>query len=142
MFSREESKKLTQEFWTTFGKKYERQWILYNTKIKEIQMKFTFDRKIAQVSLDISSSDPVIQEYYYEKLISLKKMLKSEYLPQARFEENYLLPEGKTVSRIYVQLDNVSIHNKNDWQQVQAFLAENMLKMETFFRDFEDFIRS
>ncbi|MDT0650625.1 DUF4268 domain-containing protein [Autumnicola edwardsiae] len=142
MFSREESKKLTQEFWTSFGKKYEQQWILYNTKIKEVQLKFTFNRKFAQVAMDVSSADSVIQEYYYEKLISLKKIFKAEYLPQAIFEENYLLPEGKTVSRVYVQLDNVNIHNKNDWPVVQKFLTENMLKMEKFFRDFEDFIKS
>ncbi|MDT0687825.1 DUF4268 domain-containing protein [Autumnicola psychrophila] len=142
MFSREESKKLTQEFWTSFGRKYEQQWILYNTKIKEVQLKFTFNRKFAQVAMDVASADEVIQEYYYEKLLSLKKILKEEYLPQAQFEENYALPEGKTVSRVYVQFDNVSVHSKDDWPKVQNFLAENMLKMESFFTDFEDFIKS
>ncbi|MDT0676310.1 DUF4268 domain-containing protein [Autumnicola musiva] len=142
MFSREESKKLTQEFWTGFGKKFPHKWLLYNTRIKEIHLKFTFTRKIAQVSMDVSSQDEVIQAYYYEKMLSLKKILLAEYLPDAIFDENYELPEGKTISRIYVQLKDVSIHNRNDWENVQQFFVEKMLKLEEFFTDFEDFIKA
>ncbi|WP_373056041.1 DUF4268 domain-containing protein [Zunongwangia sp. H14] len=142
MFSREESKKLTQEFWTGFGKNFPHKWILYNTKIKEIQLKFTFTRKMAQVSMDVSSQDELIQAYYFEKMLSLKKILLAEYLPDAIFDEHYELPESKVVSRVYVQLGGVSIHNKNNWEHVQQFFVEKMLKMEAFFTDFEDFIKS
>ncbi|MDT0643308.1 DUF4268 domain-containing protein [Zunongwangia sp. F363] len=142
MFSREESKKLTQEFWTGFGKNFPHKWILYNTKIKEIQLKFTFTRKMAQVSMDVSSQDEVIRAYYFEKMLSLKKILLAEYLPDAIFDENYELPEGKIISRVYVQLDGVSIHNKDHWPEVERFFVENMLKMEEFFTDFKDFIKS
>ena len=34
MFNREESAKIRQEFWTSFGKSFPRKWLLYNTKIK------------------------------------------------------------------------------------------------------------
>ena len=33
MFNREESAKIRQEFWTSFGKSFPRKWLLYNTKI-------------------------------------------------------------------------------------------------------------
>ncbi len=142
MFSREESKRLRQEFWTNFGKEYPRKWILYNTKIREVQLKFTFNRKFAQVSLDIIDEDELIKAYYFEKLQSLKKILTSEYLPEVIYDENYELPEGKIISRIYVKLDNVSIHNKKDWPMVKEFLAMKMLQMEEFFLDFKDFINN
>ncbi|MCM8571112.1 DUF4268 domain-containing protein [Gramella jeungdoensis] len=142
MFSREESKRLRQEFWTSFGKEYPKKWILYNTKIKEVQLKFTFNRKLAQVSLDIIDEDDLIREYYFEKLLSLQKILKEEYLPEIIYDENYELPEGKIVSRIYVQLDNVSIHNRKDWPVVKEFLAAKMMHLEEFFKDFSDFIKN
>lgn len=142
MFSREESKKIRQEFWTSFGKKYPRKWLLYNTKIKELQLKFTFTRKHALVSIDVSSSDELIQAYYFDKLISLKKVLQNDYLPDAVFDENYELPEGKTISRVYVKMEKVSIHNKSDWPQVMEFLAKNMRYLEDFFNDFADFIKN
>lgn len=141
MFTREESKKIRQEFWTSFGKEFPHKWLLYNTKMKEIQLKFTFSRKIAQVSLDIVDDDELIRAYYFEKFQSLRKILLSEYIPDVIFVENYKLPEGKTISRIYVQQDNVSIHNKQDWPVVKEFLAKNMMLLEAFFYDFVDFIR-
>lgn len=142
MFSREESKKIRQEFWTSFGKEFPHKWLLYNTKMKEIQLKFTFSRKIAQVSLDILDEDEMIRAYYFEKMQSLENVLKSEYLPEATLEEFYELPEGKIISRVYVEMHNVSIHNRKDWPEVKKFLASNMLQLEEFFEDFSDFIKN
>lgn len=142
MFSREESKKIRQEFWTSFGKEYPHKWILYNTKAKELQLKFTFERKYAQVSLDIYSEDDLIREYYYEKMESLKNVLESDYLPAVIYAKDYELPEGKIISRIYSQLDQVSIYNKNDWPQVKEFLYRKMILLEDFFNDFSDFIKN
>lgn len=141
MFSREESKQIRQEFWTSFGKEYPRKWILYNTKIKEINLKFSFNRKFAQVSIDVIDEDELIRAYYFEKLLSLKKILLSTYLPEAIFEEHYELPEGKIISRAFVQLDGVSIHNRKDWPEVKKFLAKNMSQLEEFFQDFSDFLK-
>lgn len=142
MFSKEESKKLIQEFWTSFGKENPHKWILYNTKIKDLQLKFTFTTKFAQVSLDIVAQDAIIRSCYFEKLISLKTILKTDYLPEAAFNENYELPEGKTVSRIYLQLDQVSIHNKKDWPVVSRFLYANMLQLEDFFTEYSSFLEA
>jgi len=142
MFSKEESKKLIQEFWTSFGKEYPHKWILYNTKIKDIQLKFTFTTKFAQVSLDIGSQDEIVRSYYFEKLIALKTILKTDYLPEVEFSENYELPEGKTISRIYLQLDEVSIHNKKDWPRVFQFLHAKMLLLEDFFIEHNGYLEA
>ncbi|MBI6121343.1 DUF4268 domain-containing protein [Salegentibacter maritimus] len=141
MFSKAESKKLRQQFWTSFGIVFRRKWVLYNTGIKELQLKFTFHRKFAQVSIDVLDEDPLIRAYYFEKLLSLKNILLSEYLPEAIFDEAYELPEGKVISRVYVQLDNVSIHNRNQWPEAMKFLNDNMEKMEDFFMEYKDLFR-
>ena len=141
MFSREESKRIREEFWTEFGQLYRRKWVLYDTKIKEVQLKFTFTTELAQVSLDVHSPDDVIQEYYTEKFHSLIDVLKTEYLPEAILDDGYLLPEGKLVMRIFVQLDKVNIHNRNHWPLVYEFLYKNMDLLESFFEDFKDFIK-
>ena len=141
MFSKEESKRIRQEFWTSFGQEYAQKWILYNTKIKELQLKFSFDRKKALVALDIDSEDEIIKAYYFEKIQSLKTILKSEYLPEVILDEEYELPEGKIISRVYVQLEEkVSINNTNDWPKVKRFFAENMYKLELFWLEFKDYI--
>lgn len=142
MFSKEEAKQIRQEFWTSFGKEYPNKWILYNTGLKEIQLKFSFERKFAMVSLDVYAADDLIQAYYFEKLESLKSILKEDYLPEVIFDADYELPEGKSISRVYVILPEVSIYNKKTWPQVKDFLATHMSQLEDFFREFRDFIRS
>lgn len=133
---------MRQEFWTSFGKEYPRKWLLYNTKIKDLTLKFTFTNKKAQVSIDIEPNDQLIKAYYYDKLTSLKTILTSEYLNDIIYDEYYRLDNGKIISRIYVELENVSVHNKNSWSKVMFFLNENMNKLELFFLEYKDFIEN
>ncbi|UJH91457.1 DUF4268 domain-containing protein [Antarcticibacterium sp. 1MA-6-2] len=140
MFSREESKKIREEFWTSFGKEFPRKWILYNTQIKDLQLKFTFTNQAARVSLDLTSNDEILRAYYFEKLLSLKNILLTEYLPDAEFLEINTLPEGKVISTIFVELKKVNIHNKKDWPPVMEFLEDRMNLLEKFFLEYSDFI--
>lgn len=142
MFSKEESKKIREEFWTSFGKEFPRKWLLYNTKIKDVQLKFTFTNNFAQVSLDLTSNDEIMRAYYFEKLESLKTILTTDYLPDIVFEENYPLPEGKNVSRIYTEIKGVNIHNKKNWPMVMEFFEDRMNLLELFFLEYKDFIDS
>lgn len=141
MFNKEESKQIRQEFWTTFGQQYPRKWLLYNTKIKELVLKFTFTTKLAQVSIDIESKEELYKEYYYDKLWSLETILKTQYLPNAILDPNYELARGRFVSRAYVELEGVSIHDKRTWPRTFEFFYENMSQLELFFYEFAHFIR-
>ena len=142
MFSKEESRQIRQEFWTSFGKSFPRKWILYNTKIKGFSFKFYFDTKKALVALDLEDNlENRIN--YWEKLVSLKTILKDEFLPNAVYEETYFLENGKEISRIYIPLnEKVSIHNKNSWQIVMVFFNEKMSLFESFFEEYKDVIKS
>lgn len=140
MFSKEESKRLRQDFWISFGKSYPRKWILYNTKIKGLSLKFHFDLKKAMVSLDIEHSDLERRIELWEKLISIKSILVEEYFPDAIFEDFLVLDNQKEISRVYVALNNVSIHNKNTWRETMVFLNEKMLRFEAFFMEYREVI--
>jgi len=140
MFSKEDSRLLREEFWTSFGKSFPRKWILYNTKLKGLSFKFHFDTKKALVTLDLEDHlENRIK--YWEKLMVLKTILTDEYLPEVIFEEEHLLENGKEISRIYVPLEQkVSIHNKNTWRSTMEFFNETMNKFETFFAEYKEVI--
>ncbi|MFK7782598.1 DUF4268 domain-containing protein [Psychroserpens sp.] len=141
MFSKEESRQIRQEFWTSFGKSFPRKWILYDTKIKGFSFKFHFDKKTALVALDLED-DLENRIKNWEKLQSLKSILLENYLPEAVFEEEYHLDNGKEISRVHVLLEQkVSIHNKNSWQDVMVFFNTTMNTFESFFNDFEDILK-
>jgi hypothetical protein len=142
MFSKEESRQLREEFWTSFGKSFPRKWVLYNTKIKGLSFKFYFDTKKAFVSLDLED-DLENRINCWEKLQSLQSILKDEYLPEAIYEEEYYLDNGKEISRIYVPIEQkVSIHNKNTWRDTMEFFNEHMSLFEFFFEEYKEIIKS
>ena len=140
MFSKEESKRLRQEFWISFGKSFPRKWILYDTKIKRLALKFHFEMKKAMVSLDIDHSDLAVRMELWDKLLSVGSLLKNDYLPEVIFNDSLILDNGKEISRAYVVLNNVSIHNKNTWRETMEFLNDNMLLFEAFFIDYKEII--
>lgn len=141
MFSKEESRKLREEFWIAFGKSFPYKWTLYKTEVKGLSFKFHFDLKMAMVSIDVDS-DFEQRIKVWDKLIALKSILIDEFLPEANFEDFYILKNQKEISRIYVELNNVSIHNKNTWRQTMEFLNNNMLQIEKFYLEYKDFIES
>jgi len=142
MFSKEESRQLRQEFWTSFGKSFPRKWILYDTKKKGFSFKFHFDTKSAMVSLDLED-DLESRIKYWGKLEALKSIFLSEFLPEAIFAETYFLENGKEISRIFVNLDEkVSIHNKNTWRTVMEFFNKTMSNFENFYLEYRDFMET
>ncbi|MCK0109907.1 DUF4268 domain-containing protein [Flavobacteriaceae bacterium S0825] len=141
MFSKEDSRLLRQEFWTSFGKSFPRKWLLYNTKIKGLSFKFYFDTKKAFVCLDLED-DLDNRINCWEKLLALKNILLDDYLPSAIYKEEFYLDNGKEISRIFVPLEQkVSIHNKNTWRDTMEFFNEKMLLFEAFFEEYKDVIK-
>jgi len=141
MFSKEEASKLRKEFWISFGKSFPRKWLLYNTKIKGFSFKFVADRKKALVCLDIEHPDEIANELLYDQILSLKSILKTDFLTEVIFDEGYELESEKRIHRIYVALDKkFSIYNKNTWQDAFLFFTDKMPQFELFFYEYEDFI--
>ncbi len=141
MYSKEEAQQIKKEFWTAFAEAYPRKWLLYDTKIKDVTFKFYVDNKKAQVMLDIEPKDEEKRKIYFEKIESLKTILLEEYLPEAIFERNFYLENGKLISRIWVEKTGISINNKNTWPEIFDFFNENMSAFEYFFYEHEDYIK-
>lgn len=141
MFSKEDSRKLREEFWIAFGKSFPNKWTLYKTKVKGLSFKFHFNLKMAMVSIDVDS-DLEQRVKVWDKLVALKSILIDEYLPEAIYEDFFILDNQKDISRIYVQIKDVSIHNKNSWRETMQFLNTSMYKIESFYEEYKDIIDS
>lgn len=142
MYTREESKEIRKQFWIFFGKRYPRKWLVYNTGVKDLTLKFDFNNKEALVAIDSESRDEIDRAFYFDKILSLKNLLQEEFSSNLIFDENYILESGKTISRAYISLQKVNIHNKNQWPEVFDFLNKNMSKLELLFIEYQDFIKS
>ncbi|WP_310556988.1 DUF4268 domain-containing protein [Flavobacterium sp.] len=141
MYSKEEAQRLKREFWVAFAEKYPRKWILYDTKIKDFSFKFYVDNKKAQVLIDIEMRDGEKRVAYFEKLESLKAILEEDYIKNLVFEKNHTLESGKTICRIWVELNSVSVSNRNYWDEIFDFFNAKMDALEGFYLEFDDFIK-
>ncbi|MGQ2985518.1 DUF4268 domain-containing protein [Flavobacterium sp.] len=141
MFSKAEAQKMKKEFWTAFADAYPRKWLLYDTKIKDVTFKFYVDNKKAQVMLDIEPKEDDKRIIYFEKMGSLKNILLDEFLPEAVFERNFYLENGKVISRVWVELTGISLYNMASWAVIFRFFNISMDAFERFFYEYEDYIR-
>lgn len=141
MYSKEETQRLKREFWVTFAEKYPRKWVLYDTKIKDFSFKFFVDNKKAQVLIDIEHRNNEKRTAYFEKLEALKNILEEEFISDLVFEKEYVLENGKTISRIWVEKSGVGYSNRNHWDTIFDFYYEKMDALERFYLEYDEFIK-
>jgi hypothetical protein len=141
MYSKEEAQRLKREFWIDFAHKYPRKWVLYDTKIKDFSFKFYVDNKKAQVLIDIEHKNDDKRIRYFEKLESLKNILEDDFVKDLVFEKNFVLENGKTISRVWVEKTGISVSNKNYWDEIFDFFQEKMHHIEMFYLEYGDYIR-
>jgi hypothetical protein len=141
MYSKEETQKLKREFWVTFADKYPRKWVLYDTKIKDFSFKFYVDNKKALVLIDIEHRSDEKRIAYFEKIEALKNILEEEFIKDLVFEKEFILENGKTISRIWVEKLDVSVSNRKYWDEIFEFYNEKMNSLELFYKEYDDFIK-
>ena len=150
MFSKDEAKTLREEFWDSFkalsgrrraSKKLPGNWMLSQTGIKALNLRFHVDREVAQVGIDLETRNMDKKIELYEKLESLKKLLEGAMESPLIWELEYIRENGKAVSRIYLQMEGVDIYKRDTWAEAHKFMYANMMKLETFFLEYQDFLK-
>ncbi|MEN8230513.1 MAG: DUF4268 domain-containing protein [Bacteroidota bacterium] len=150
MFSKEVAKQLREEFWEQFNamstrrrlrKKLPGTWLLTHTGIKALNLRFHVDREIAQVGIDLETRNMDKRLELYEKLESVKKILEESMQEPMNWEIEYIRENGKSVSRIYVQIEDVDIYNRDTWPTIHQFMFGKMMRLESFYHEYRDFFK-
>ena len=150
MFSKEEAKALREEFWDTFKQLSARRrsrkglpgnWILTQTGIKALNLKFHVDRKVAQVGIDLETRNMDKRIELFEKFETLKKLLEETMGSPMNWELDYIRENGKSVSRIYLQKEDVDIYQRDSWAGAHQFMYDKMLKLESFYNEYRDYLK-
>lgn len=146
MFSKDEEKELRKDFWGEFdsycrkrGRKAK--WMLQDTGIKAVNLKFDVDRLHAIVGVDIVSRDLERRIYYYEKFESLKTTLTEKLGDGLIWDLEFQLTEKRNIARIYVMMHDVDIYDRTTWEKIWLFFFDNMDALERVYSEYIDFIR-
>lgn len=148
MYKRDELKTLKKEFWIEFAnycdtlstQSKHTSFILYNTKIKGVELKFDATREGAFVILEINLSDEQKRLEKFEQLQACRAFFEAEFPNHLIWEPNFVRTCGTTVSRVYTQQTNLDIHRRDQWAAFHHFLATEMTKMEHVFDEIRDII--
>lgn len=143
MYSIDEKKKLTTDFWQLFKKRCavhpdlklkKKKWILHRTKIKGVALRFDVGRKDAKVILELQNNSEKLRLKAFEILERYKFVVEEGFENGLTWEFYFERPDsGKEVCRIYTTLENVDIHRQNQWPDIYNFFIDNMMRLEENF---------
>ena len=150
MYSKDEAKQLRKDFWDDFGyysrrlpelKGQNKKWILYNTKIKHLELKFEVERKRVQVMMEVNHRNESHRLDVFGQLEQYKKIIEEQFGSPLTWELIYPLSENKDVCRIYCERTDLDFYNREQWPTIFRYLSINMLNMERAFLEIKDIIQ-
>ena len=151
MYSKEEAKKLRLKFWELFGKRCEvhpslqsrrKKWLLHDTKIKGVALRFEVGRKNAKVILELSHRNEELRLKAYEILERYKAIVEAGFTNGLTWEFYHRREDShKEVCRIFTTLENVDLHRQNQWPDIYNFFIENMILLEENFLAVRDIMK-
>ena len=142
MYSKQEASLVRKKFWTQFGQ-YMRpltgaggepvSWLNYKTGIKHLYFRMDADNKRATIAIELRHSDPLLQQYYFEKFGELKKLLQQTIGESWQWELHTIDEDAKLISRIGTTLKGVNIFDTADWPAIISFLKPRMQALDNFW---------
>lgn len=143
MYSKEEMKALKRDFWTEFDNycasdatlsKRRTKFMLYNTRVKGIEMKWVVEPNLIEVVMEFNHPDADKFTEQWAQIEACKSFFSSSFGDDSKrliWNSNYKLHDiDKSVGRIYLSCEGLNFHRRSDWQAIFKFMGENMHKME------------
>jgi hypothetical protein len=152
MFSKEEIKELWKDFWLGFKTHCEthplldfkkKRWILNETQIRGVALRFDVNRENAKVILELQNKSEDRRLQIYENLERYKVILEEGFADGLTWEFYHQREDnGQEVCRIYTQLGNIDWHRREQWPNIYNFFIENMLQLEENFLMVKDSLKT
>ncbi|MFZ4726170.1 MAG: DUF4268 domain-containing protein [Paludibacter sp.] len=142
MYSKEEVKQLKKEFWEGFGvycsqipelKRRKSKFMLYNTKMKGVELKFDATREGAYVILELNHSNSSLRLEKYEQFEQYKTIMEKQFPNGLIWDFAYIRDCGTEVCRIYTSKTGIDLHRRIQWMEFYQFMSAEMMKLEKSF---------
>ena len=150
MFTKEERKAHVQRFWSQFDDYCDtipelawrkKKWILHDTKISHIDLKFDIDSDLAMVALEINHKSEDRRLRVYELVERYRILLEEGFSEGLTWNYYYINANKQEVCRIYVEKRGVDLYKVSDWPVIYQFLAENMLQLQDNFVEIQEVLK-
>jgi hypothetical protein len=142
MYTRHQTSKLTQEFWTVFGAYMKPvpsadgsrvNWQNYRTGIRHLFFRINADSTGVSISVVIRHPDPVIGALYYEQLQALRRLLEKELDECWTWRAERSEETGASVYSVSKELKGVNVLNREHWHRIISFLKPRIIALDLFW---------
>lgn len=142
MFTKQETAKQKQAFWTTFGKYMKPvpsadgekvNWINYKTGIPGIYFRMDADHEKATIAIELTHTDTNLQRRQYELFLQLKHILRDLLGEDWHWQPVMPNEFGKTISRIGTELTGVNINRTEYWPAFISFFKPRIIALDAFW---------
>ena len=142
MYSKQEAARLKQEFWTAFGQYMapvlsaeglKTNWVNYKTGEKDIYFRMEADNKKASIAIELTHRDEGIRLLYFEQFLQLKNVLNDALQEEWTWAGQISDANAQTISRIYKELNGVSVFKKENWPEIISFLKPRIVALDEFW---------
>jgi len=151
MYSKDEAKLLRKEFWIVFARRCEiipelrhkkKKWVLYDTGLSGIDLKFDVTRSEALVMIEINNRQESRRLEIFETLQKYRKFLEEGFAEPLEWDICFVRESGQEVCRIYTSLPNVDFHRQTQWPDIFNFMIDNMLRLENNLMEIKDVLEA
>ena len=147
MFTKEEQSEINSTFWSKLknqmtsmknphGTKVN--WMRYNTGINHLYFRMEADEHTCKLCIDLQFPDASIREVYWDQFMEFQIMLEQLFKSHIHFYKEYQHTNGKTISRIIIQKNDVNIYRNSDWDKMHLFLKLNFAKLDKFWDEYAE----
>lgn len=149
MYSKAELKQLKIDFWEGFGsycrfkrafKHRKGKFILYDTKLKGVEMKFDVNREGAFVILEFNARSEEQRKEHYDEFETYRYIFDAAFPEGIVWLPSYERESGEIVGRIYLHKTGLDFHKREDWVALYEFMADNMQRMEDVFEEIRKYL--
>lgn len=151
MYSPRQASETRQQFWIALGKYLSPipsaaggriSWLNYETGIRHLYFRMHADQHEAYLGIEAEHPDPEKRLAVFSRFRLLADSLKSSVPATWHWEETAVNVNGKSVSRIFLRLENVNIMDKACWPLMISFFKSGITGLDLFWNENVEFFES
>jgi len=113
-------------------------WLNYKTGIKDLYFRMDADNTRASIAIEMRHPDRETQQHYFEKFEQVRELFYQTVGLDWQWQLHDRDEDGRLVSRISTQINNVNIFNVKDWPYIISFLKPRIVALDIFWNDVKE----
>lgn len=93
------------------------------------------EKKSASIGIEMTHPDAELQQLFFEQFEQLKALLHETLGEEWEWELHTTDDNGRTISRIYKEIEKVNVFNKDDWPALISFFKPRIIALDEFWSD-------